>query len=294
MKQLNVQMLTRPAQGSEFQNLYHSIRTAILEMVSPEIVPQCESAFADPDICWLLYDTIRRTKPVSVIETGSFMGMSTLISASALAQNAAEGSRRGCIYTISLDNFYRIPYPMSHAAWCARKLQLTPFVRFLEGSSGPFMSMESADPRIAAEREDYQRRLLAEGRECLLHRLGSLLGTVDMAYLDSLHYEASQMSEIAALLEHLGPRGEIIMDDVYFPDRSPSWIVEAFGNTKLADTTVFTCNGEPLRIMKLARSAAYRASAGKLSTWWWPGGLDEFLNRFELRPVPEALERLKH
>lgn len=279
-----VEILNRQDGGPAFEKLYTRIHDAILEGVDAKTVPSCEIAFADPDICWLLYSSIRRKRARSVVETGSFMGMSTLVSATALAENARDYGVYGKLYAISLDSFYRVENPMSHAARCAERLGLSPFIHFLEGSSIPLISMESADAHTARDREAYLKRLALEGRESLLPRLAGLLGKIDIAYLDSLHYEGVQMAEIASVLEHLAADGEIIVDDVNFPDYPHAWIVKAFSMTNLARLSLFSSQGKQLRVMKLEKNPDYTSHYKKFASWWWGETLEQFLARFRLSP----------
>lgn len=288
--EIPVQRISQADRSEDFDALYSRIKSTLLEGIDAKTVASCEIAFADPDICWLLYSTIRRKKPRSVIETGCFMGMSTLVCAGALAANAREGNPSGKIYTISLDSFYRIENPMSHAATNAQRLGLAPYIHFLEGSSIPFIAMEAGDSEIARKREEYLRALLQEGRESLLPRLASLLGSIDLVYLDSLHYEGVQMTELAAVLEHLAPAGEVIVDDVCFRDYPNAWIIEAFARTDLARVTKFESNGKQLRAIRLEKNPSYRSFYKRFSSWWWPGTLQEFIRRFELSPYGRGTE----
>ncbi len=277
------------AQKKNFRKIFDRVRDTILKHVPAEAQDSSAAAFSDPDICEYLFDTIISKQPTVIVETGSFMGLSTLVCASALQEVARQTGTSGKIYTISLDCFYRVYHPMSIAAHSARDLGLSEYICFLEGSSIPLLSMDSGSNTIvAAERLAYSERLLAESRENLLPRLMSLLGRVDLAYLDSLHNEGVQMIEIAAVLEHLSEKGQIVIDDVYFPDRTPAWIVDAFLKTDLTRTIVLhKQDGTPLRGMTLTRNNEYASRYGKLTSWWWPETLEAFVERFRLKPYDQ-------
>lgn len=265
-----------------FEELYRRVQSKILETVPPEAVSLCEAASTDPDICALLYESVRRTKPKIIVETGTFLGLSAMICAAALRENELEGAAPGTVYTMSLDSFYRIHHPLRHARKCAQLLGLANSIKFLEGSSIQLCSMESGDPTISREREEYQHKMHREGRENLLPRLLAVLGQVDLVYLDSLHYEGFQMVELATAMEHLAPHSELFMDDVLFPEQPKPWIVESFANSEIARVTTFRNNAKALRLMKLQRNPAYRSKYGKFSIWWWGESLDAFLARFLL------------
>jgi SAM-dependent methyltransferase len=144
--------------------------------------------------------------------------------------------------------------------------------------------MDSGSAEIARSRENYLHQLAQENRESLLPRLATVLGRIDLAYLDGLHYEGAQMVEIAAIFQHLAPDGEILIDDVNLPEHPNAWIMEAFAKTKLARLSLFHSGDAPLRVMRLEKELSYTSHYKSFATWWWGETLDQFLARFRLAP----------
>jgi hypothetical protein len=176
--------------------------------------------------------------------------------------------------------------------------------------------MESTDSFVAQRRQEYLRqRLVTENRECLLNRLAAILEKVDVAFLDSLHYEAIQMSEIAALLEHIKEGGCVFIDDALLCTRRDDfrhlagsllrldlqlhrlldflrcgfrfyyapWIVDCFRWSELARVSFFRAPAGFLRIIKLENNPSYHTPYGRLSTWFAGNTLEEFLARYEMK-----------
>ena len=303
-----------------FLPVFEEVKAAILAEVPATATRSCMAAFSEPETCYLLYRSVRERKPRTMIETGTFIGLSALVCAKALQANHREHGIEGTIYSISLNCFYRVEEPMAIAARACERLGLAPYVRLIEGSSTPLNFMESTGA-VAIQREAYLReRLAAQGRESLLDRLAAILGRVDLAYLDSLHYEACQMTEVAALLEHLSPGGCLLIDDALLSKRREDWryllssllrldvqthrladfvrcgfrfyhapwIVEAFRWSAVARVSFFRTRRGFLRSIRLERNPNYHSPYGPLSSWYAPESLEEFLEKYELRRPEEA------
>jgi predicted O-methyltransferase YrrM len=304
------------ADYTAFLKIYARTAQTILQDVPFQSRRSCEMAFAEAETCYLLYRTIRDKIPLAVIETGSFLGLATLVCAAALQENHLQHGIHGRIYSISLDSFYRVERPLTRAAYACRKLVLSKYVHFIEGSSVPLAGMESADLGIAQQRSDYLRnRLIPENRESLLHRLVTVVGKVDVAFLDALHYEAVQMTEISALLDGLGENGCLFIDDVLLSRRKDDlrhlvrdwlhldfhtyrlldfircgfrfyyapWIVDTFRWSNLARVTLFKKRDGFLRAIKLEMNPHYCSPYGRLATWYSAESLEEFLAKYELK-----------
>lgn len=318
---MRVENIIRDDNFSGFMRLYDQIVETILSDVPNDSRKTCMTAFSEPETCYLLYKTIRAKKPGTVVETGAFIGLSTIVCAAALRENHKNGGPHGQIYTISLDNFYRVDSPLTRATAACAKLGLSEYAHFIEGSSTPAAFMETTDPKIAREREDYLvNRIAAEGRDSLLNRLVATLGKVDIFYLDGLHYEAFQMTEISAAIGNLSESGCIFIDDVLLSTQAAPvrhllrsimkfdidlyrifdfvrlglrfyrlpWIIESFRSSDIAHVTAFRSGRVFSRIIRLDPNPAYNSYYGRLATWYSPLTLDEFLAKYELRPKGSA------
>lgn len=316
---LRVEAVDPGSDYAEFLAAFGAVHEAILAGIPIAERKACEAAFSERETGYVLYRWIREHKPTSVVETGTFLGLSALVCATALRKNFEETGVRGRVYSISLNSFYRVTEPLSRAAQTSTALGLHDFVAFLEGSSTPMAFMETSDPTIRAQREAYLQDLARHGRESLLHKLAAALGTVDLVFLDSLHNEGPVMTELAGIFGHLSPGGALFVDDVFLPasrGRAFSefltslsrlsidtyawldyarlgfhyfnlpWIADAFRATRIARASVIRSRGRILRVLKVQRNPDYSSAYGTFSTWHSSQSVEEMCKRFQITPVP--------
>jgi hypothetical protein len=309
---LNVKTIRLDREYEAFARRYSTTAAAILSKIPPQARDRCKKAFSEEGTCYLLHERIRRHQSQTVVETGTFLGLSALLMAQALRDNHRDTGRPGKVYSISQDSHYRVPAPLRIAADVAKELGLGEYIALLEGSSVVASLMETADSVATEELAGYlSSRIVAEGRESLLHRLVSALGIVDLVYLDSLHYEAFLMSEIMAVLAKLG-KGSLFVDDVLRVRRGRElrrilgdfarcrldarsignyvrtgcgvyhlpWVLHAFDDDRHARLTVFKVQGRFLRAAEIRLNPTYEPLCVRWSNWHSPMALDEVLRRY--------------
>lgn len=312
---LGVEDVSRGPEYVEFCRRFEVVRNAILDGLDAPQRAACEAAFSEPEACYVLYRWIRSNHPRVVVETGSFLGLSALVCGIALRENFAETGISGHLYSISVNSFYRVSRPLERAARTAHRLNLNDYVTFLEGSSTPLSGMDSSDPEVHRERVAYMQALERQGRESLLNKIARAVGSLDLVYLDGLHYEAFVMTEISAVIGHLSSQGAIFVDDVFLSGSRRKafgelllslsrfcidtyslrdylrlrlhyynlpWIVDAFRSTRVARASAIRVDGKLLRTLKIVRNPAYSTNYGQFSSWYTHHDLESLVDTYEV------------
>ncbi len=277
-----------------FHLAYQEIHDYILTHVTAEERASTASAFAGLDDCFVLFQEIMEKRAETVVETGTFLGLSALVSAMALQQLEKSTGKKGTVYSISPNCFYKIAEPLTRAQQIAQELGLASYIKFLEGVGTQPTFMESQTVEVKTSRQAYARnKLFPEGRTCLLSQIARLLGNVDVVFLDSLNYEYFQLSEIASVAEALSGQGAILLADAHRGIPTDSWVVQTFNqpNSPLL-ASVYEVTGGQSQLLKLTPRVNGDSQSVR-STWDSPFTLQEFLQRFEYRaPETKIIELL--
>ena len=207
------------AAPEEFDALYARIREAYLSLGCPaeflgrQAVP--------PRDAQDLVRAVRAARPRTIVEVGTFVGVSTMV----LAASAGPGA---VVHTVDPDPAlddqwasmrsggagsalaaYRTVQGV--AAEAARRLGLAERIRFIRGGFSlpdTYASAEGAAAGAAAPAANPAAGAGVAGRTLLQQ-----LGTVDLFFIDGLHYEFAALADMELAGRHLAPEGVMLLHD---------------------------------------------------------------------------------